>query len=149
MIVWIDGVLGIGKSTTAQNLWQKHLRSNGELLDSDEYFTKLCNADIRLTFCSIFANDNPLFLQRFRSVIEQKVSSSNKDLIVTIALIRQESKKYLFDPLISQNIPTLHFVLTANRDKTPLVNVLKCLQRLVVQHLVGTHLIYLALSVYG
>lgn len=116
MIVWIDGVLGIGKSTTAQNLWQKHLRSNGELLDSDEYFTKLCNADIRLAFCSIFANDNPLFLQRFKSVIEQKVSSTNKDLIVTIALIRQESKKYLFDPLISQNIPTLHFVLTANRD---------------------------------
>lgn len=35
---------------------------------------------------------------------------------MAIALIRQEGKKRLFDPLIGQNIPILHFILTANRD---------------------------------
>lgn len=116
MIIWIDGVLGIGKSTAAQNLWKRHFRSNGEFLDSDEYFIKLSNEDPRLPFESYFANDNPCFLQKFRSIIEQKLSSSNKDLIVAIALIRREGKKSLFDPLAEQNIPILHFVLTASRD---------------------------------
>lgn len=116
MIIWIDGVLGIGKSTTAQNLWARHFRSNGELLDSDECFIKLSNEDPWLPFESFFPNDNPRFLQKFRSVIEQKLSSSNKDLIMAIALIRQEGKKHLFNPLMGQDIPILHFILTANRD---------------------------------
>lgn len=108
--------MGIGKLTTAQNLCERYLCSNGELLDSDEYFIKLSNEDPWLPFESFFPNDNPRFLQKFRSVIEQKLSSSNKDLIMAIALIRQEGKKHLFDPLMGQDIPILHFVLTANRD---------------------------------
>ena len=115
MIIWIDGVLGIGKSTTAQNLWERYFRSTGELLDSDEYFTKLGNEDPWLPFESLLPNDNPRFLQKFRSVIEQKLSDSNKDLLITIALIRQEGKKRLFDTFIGLNIPILHFVLTASR----------------------------------
>ena len=43
MIIWIDGVLGVGKTTIAEIVKEKFLDSEVEILDSDVYFQKALN----------------------------------------------------------------------------------------------------------
>lgn len=118
MIIWLDGVLGIGKTTIAKELFEKHLYNEGVFLDSDVYFEKMCSETPELAFCSMFPSDNISFAKYFRSIIENEMAGSNKDLIVAMALVRQESKAYLLDYLTAQNIPILHIILTAHKDVT-------------------------------
>lgn len=123
MIIWIDGTLGVGKTTVALNIKERNSDNEIEYLDSDFYFREMLKEMMEYAeknHCmpamrGLFPQTNKDFFVYFRKIIEEKSETSNI-LLVSMALIEKQCKEEIFDYLINKNRCILHIILTANKE---------------------------------
>lgn len=115
MIIWINGVRGIGKSTISEAIAEKIKGENVELLHSDEYFRRMLNDDMNLALgTGTHPYDNKYFSDYFRKQIEKSLKQGKK-VIVDMALINLESKENIFDYL-NNKYEGINFILVSSID---------------------------------
>lgn len=110
IIIWLDGTYGVGKSTVAEAI--KENCPQIEILDSDDYWLK----KIPFTGGGFFPQINKGFSIRFKNVIEDRIVSGCKQLLVNMALTDDVCKKWLFDPLQESYKNMFHIILMASDD---------------------------------
>lgn len=123
MIIWIDGTLGIGKTTVALKIKERVPDNEVEYLDSDFYFGEMlrvmvANAEKNHCFpaiCGLSPQTNKDFSAYFRKIIEEKAKGT-KNLIISMALIEMQCKEEIFDYLANRHKNILHIILTASKD---------------------------------
>lgn len=115
MIVWIDGTLGVGKSSVAEELLQSSALLNTVLMDSDEYYLPGLSSG-RYFGGGITPQNNIRFLPDFKGLIEAEASKPNAIVVVTMALTMDECRDNLFLPLSSLFPDSIHIILTADKD---------------------------------
>lgn len=121
MIIWIDGALGIGKTTVAQKVKEGLLDNEIEFLDSDFYFLKMLeemknSAKKENRFPAIrgkYPQINEDFIVYFRNLIKENKSEK---LIISMALTQEKCKEGIFDYLIRTKENLLHIILTAEEE---------------------------------
>lgn len=124
MIIWIDGVLGVGKTTIAEIVKEKFLDSEVEILDSDVYFQKALNKrweDIAqnhrfLEMKGTSPQNDDDFISFFRELIEKKDENKNKKIMVTMALTEMKCKEGIWDYLVNIKKNILHIILYADKE---------------------------------
>ena len=124
MIIWIDGTLGVGKTTISWKIKENFSDSDIEFLDSDYYFEKMIQeimekAALNRAFPSIGGvspQTNKKFFCYFRELIQKKSKNAKRILIVSMALTNSECKKEIFDYLINGKKKILHIILVASRE---------------------------------
>lgn len=115
MIIWLDGVMGVGKTTLSEKIKEK--LDDVEVLDSDYYYNKGNIEGLRYFGGNCFPQDNERFIQDFRELIEAKVNKNcNKIFIITMALTEMECKKGILEYLEKKDVNILHIVLTASKE---------------------------------
>ena len=103
MIIWIDGPYGIGKTNVAVRIYDKLKKEKIELINSDNYYHKIIK-EIAIFGGGTLPQNNKLFLNRFRKIIEEKISDSSKIIIIDMAVTEPECNH--------SNI--FHFILRAS-----------------------------------
>lgn len=122
MIIWLDGVPGVGK-TQITSILKEELSENVEILNSDYYFQKFfyelqvkaSKAGILPAIQGTYPQSNKDFLNKFRELIESKIGEE-KLVLVDMALTRDECKERLFDYFEKKKIPAIHIILEATDD---------------------------------
>jgi len=117
MIIWIDGVRGVGKTKVCEELMNAKINYNFELLNSDQYYINMIkrNAFLALNTGALPQN-NKNFIIEFRNVIKSKIKNEGKNLIIDMALTEKECKDGLIDSLKKDGINILHIILTASKE---------------------------------
>lgn len=116
MIIWLDGVLGVGKTSTALKIIDKLSDDNVEFLDSDLYFSEMIQKNFFSAFGGTQPQTNQNFISYFRKIIEEKTSHSDKPILIAMALTARECKEGLFDYFIRSEKNLLHIILTADKE---------------------------------
>lgn len=125
MIIWIDGVRGVGKTTVALKIEERVPDKEVEHLDSDFYFREMLKVlgeyaeENHCPLSEIIGGTSPqtnkVFSAHFRKIIEEKAKKT-KNLIISMALIKAQCKDEIFDYLVNRDISILHIILTASKD---------------------------------
>ena len=113
MIIWIDGPYGIGKTNVAVRIYDKLKKGKIELINSDNYYHKIIK-EIAIFGGGTLPQNNKLFLNRFRKIIEEKISDSSKIIIIDMAVTEPECKENLFDYFNNNHSNIFHFILRAS-----------------------------------
>lgn len=123
MIIWIDGVYGVGKTTVVTEIKERISDNEVEFLESDTYRVKslkrrVKEAIARNGFPSIgtLPQNDIVFLREFKDLIDEKSKETTKKLIIDMALIMQECKEELLDKLKNEGKKIVHIVLTADEE---------------------------------
>lgn len=114
MIIFIDGVNGIGKSTIAQEVNDKII-DGAIILESDESFQKMIKKNINVAFIGFRPQNNRYFLQKFYDEIIQ-ASKRNEYVIIPMTLGEKECKEELLDKLDYNKYELIHIILYANSE---------------------------------
>lgn len=116
MIIWIDGVNGVGKSHVAAELEELLSEKNAEYVESDLYWKDF----LRNGFPKIFSGYDPYynkyFMEILRKVLEEKIYDYGKLPIVPMSLVDNLCKKELFHYFEEKGIAMLHVILEAKRE---------------------------------
>lgn len=117
MVIWIDGVRGVGKTKVCEGLMKAKINYNFELLNSDQYYINMIkkNAFLALNTGTLPQN-NKNFIIEFRNVIKSKIKNEEKNLIIDMALTEKECKDGLIDSLKKDGINILHIILSASKE---------------------------------
>lgn len=116
MIIWLDGVLGVGKTNTALKIQDKLSDDNVEFLDSDFYYSEMFQKNFFSFFGGTTPQTNQNFISYFRKIIEEKISNTNKSILIAMALTTKECKEGLIDYFIRNEKTLLHIILTADKE---------------------------------
>lgn len=109
MIVWINGTYGVGKTSVAQKLCEKH--PNFVIVESDECFNDFLT---RNTYGAIFGGTLPQNKVEFIEYFRQRIDDNNNDIVVVMALTTDESRTMLYEYFTGLGKEMLHFILEAN-----------------------------------
>ena len=116
MIIWLDGVLGVGKTNTALKIKDKLSDDNIEFLDSDFYYLEMIQKNFLSAFGGTKPQTNQNFISYFRKIIEEKASHTDKPILIAMALTARECKEGLLDYFIRSKKNLLHIILTADKE---------------------------------
>lgn len=124
MIIWIDGTYGVGKTAVAMKIKESFSDDNIELLESDFYsgeslkhLVEEAKANNRFPHIGgTLPQNNMRFINEFRELIEEKSKSTDKNIIVDMALTMKECKDELFDRLKNDGKNIVHIILTADEE---------------------------------
>lgn len=121
MLIFLDGVYGVGKTSVISKLREKYSDNEMEVLESDKYYVKMLGSDLFFEKSLFHPNgigklpqNCSLFLEEFRKIILEKSKDENRMVIVDMALTMERCKKMLIDELT--NIKFLHVILTADYE---------------------------------
>lgn len=112
MIIWIDGVLGVGKTSAAEALLEKLPLQDTIHLDSDRSYQ---NGGWKYSGGGSFPQNNESFLSDFKFQIEE-CAKENEIVIVTMAITMDECRDYLFRQLQSTTSKLIHIILFASKQ---------------------------------
>lgn len=114
MIIWIDGVYGVGKTTIAYSLKEK--LEDSIVAEADEYWLDFVKHIIENTpkgripaFGGLMPQNNIEFIKSFRKNIEEKHEAN--DVIVDMALSTSLCKESLIDYFHEKKMLMFHFIL--------------------------------------
>lgn len=113
MIIWIDGVNGVGKSHVAAELGELLSNKNAEYVESDFYWMNLIQNDCEKALAGFEPYYNEFCLDMIRTAIEEKI---NKIPIVSMSLVDKKCQEKLLDYFKKKGIPMLHIILEAKKD---------------------------------
>ena len=124
MIIWINGAYGVGKSTIASKVMEYFSDSEAVLLEADEYsernFRQLMDeAKIKRIFFPQIGGvpqHDMKFIDGFKEIIEEKAQNRSKKIMVDMALVSNECKDGLFEPLADTYKDILHIILVAAEE---------------------------------
>lgn len=123
MLVWIDGTYGVGKTAVIKQLKEIIPCSEIEILESDIYIQEMLTEIVEEAkktnsfpaFSGTLPQTDTKFIERFRRIIQEKLTL-NKIVIVDMTLTHDESKKGLYEFFLTENVRTLHIILTASEE---------------------------------
>ena len=115
MIVWIDGVNGVGKSHVAAELAEVFLDRKAEYVESDLYWMKFIKEDYVKALSGFNPYNNKFYLVELRNVLEE-MHNLGKMPIVPISLVSKLCEIELIDYFINKSIPMIHIILEASRE---------------------------------
>lgn len=116
MIIWIDGVNGVGKSHVAKKLAKFLADRNAEYVESDQYWTEFLQNDQNNIFAGFAPYYNQNFLGILRKVLEEKVYDGGKMPIVSVSLVDKLCERELLNYFEKKNISMLHIILEAKKE---------------------------------
>mgnify|MGYP003312884479 CR=1 FL=1 len=118
MIIWINGVRGIGKSTISEEIAKKIKGENVELLHSDEYYRRMLSDDMNLALgTGTHPYDNKYFSDYFRKQIEKSLKQGKKVIVdMTLINYRDGFNKYQLDILKELKNKGIIFSLVTGRS---------------------------------
>ncbi len=117
MIIWIDGVNGVGKSHVASKLAEKLVNYNAEYVESDVYWLKLIQSNFFVAFSGFRPSCNSYFLKKLRNIIEEINGYGNMP-IVSILLVEKLCEEELIGYFKEKNIFMLHIIILEAKAET-------------------------------
>lgn len=116
MIVWIDGVNGVGKSHIAEKLAKLLTNKNAEYVESDLYWMDFIQNDFPKALSGFEPYCNKYFLGKLREVLEEKLNNFGKMPIVSVSLADKLCQKELLNYFEDKKISMLHIILEAEKE---------------------------------
>lgn len=116
MIIWIDGVNGVGKSHVAAELGELLSNRNAEYVESDLYWMELIQNNYGKALAGFEPYSNKYCLDMVRTAIEEKIQNFNKIPIVSMSLVDKRCQRDLLDYFKKKGIPMLHIILEAKKE---------------------------------
>lgn len=111
MLIWLDGVYGVGKTSVAEKVLEKLSEDTITILDADLYWQEgFCLSRFTAPQCDIE------FIPFFYRIIKEQLEHKNKSIIVVMALTERECKEGLLEKLQDEGIEVTHIILTANSE---------------------------------
>lgn len=121
MIVWINGVTGVGKSHVAKELAKQLSDKNVEYLESDLYWIEFLKSnssqnDIIKAYSGFYPYYNKYFLSMFRNVLEKNMKDLGKMPIVSMSLVTELCERGLLDYFKNKKNDMFHIILEAQEE---------------------------------
>lgn len=117
MIIWIDGVNGVGKSHIASELEKKLPFKNVEHVDSDIYWIEYLKKNrLQAIQTGFNSYNNKSYLCELRTMLEN-MCEEEKIPIVSMSLVTDECGKELLKYFCLKNILEIHIILKAETDE--------------------------------
>lgn len=111
MLIWLDGVYGVGKTSVAEKIVEKLSKDAVIVLDADLYWQKNFNLS-RFTAPQCDTDFIPFFYQ----IIKKHLNHNEKSIIVVMALTECECKQGLLEKLQGEGVEITHIILTATKE---------------------------------
>lgn len=120
MIIWVDGVNGVGKSHIAAELSERLVDKNAEYVESDLYWKDFSGNEKNYLMCifghqGFSANSNQYFLGTLRKTLEE-MHDSGKLPIVSMSLVNKLCESELLNYFEKKGISMLHIILKAKAE---------------------------------
>ena len=124
MIIWINGAYGVGKSTIVSKVMEYFSDNEAVLLEADEYSERnfkqlLDEAKIESIFFPQIGGlpqHDMKFINGFNKIIEEKAQIKSKKIMIDMALVSNECKDGLFEPLADTYKDILHIIIVATEE---------------------------------
>jgi shikimate kinase len=116
MIIWIDGVNGIGKSHVSKKISELLTDKNCEYVDSDSYWLQFCQQESDRFFAGFMPYLNSNFIRFLRNELDKKLSEDGKMLVVSMTLAGGLCKTELMEYYDRKNVILLHVILEAEME---------------------------------
>lgn len=116
MIIWIDGVNGVGKSHVAAELAECLADMNAEYVESDLYWKDFIQNDFMKALTGFNPYCNKYFLDILRKKLEEKIHDLGKMPIVSMSLVDKLCEKELLEYFDKEKVSMLHIILEAKKD---------------------------------
>lgn len=117
MIIWLDGVNGVGKSHVAAELEELLSEKNAEYVESDIYWEGLIQENFtKILFSGFNPYCNQYFMELLRKVLEEKINDYGKIPIVPMSLVDKLCEKELFHYFEEKGIDMVHVILEAKKE---------------------------------
>lgn len=115
MIIWIDGVNGVGKSSVAASLEEKLNDKNAEYIESDLYWLDTLKTNFYMFIFGTEPSSNKFFLKKLKTTIEEKMDIDGKLPIVSFSLVNTLCESELINYFIEKDCPMIHIILEASK----------------------------------
>lgn len=115
MIIWIDGVNGVGKSHVAAELEELLSEKNAEYVESDLYWQEFLKNNTIKALSGFDPYCNKYFMETLRTALEEKMYDYDKLPIVPMSLVGKICEKELLHYFEEKKIVMLHVILEAKR----------------------------------
>lgn len=115
MIIWIDGVNGVGKSSVAASLEEKLNDKNAEYIESDLYWLDMIKTNFVKALSGFEPSGNKFFLETLKTTIEEKMDVDGKLPIVSFSLVNPLCESELINYFIEKDCPMVHIILEASK----------------------------------
>ena len=116
MIIWIDGVNGVGKSHVAAELGKLLSEKNAEYVESDLYWEDLLRNNFTKALSGFNPYCNQYFMELLKEVLEEKMNDYGKIPIVPMSLVDKLCEKELFHYFEEKGIDMVHVILEAKKE---------------------------------
>lgn len=115
MIIWIDGVNGVGKSSVSASLEEQLNDRNAEYIESDLYWLDMLKTKFYMAFLGMEPSNHKYFLKILKKIIEEKMDVHDKLPIVSFALVNPLCESELINYFKEKNSPMVHIILEASK----------------------------------
>ncbi len=116
MIIWIDGVNGVGKSHVAAELEELLFEKNAEYVESDLYWEDFLRNNVSKALSGFNPYCNQYFMEILRKVLEEKMNDYGKISIVPMSLVDKLCDKELFHYFEEKGTAMVHVILEAKKE---------------------------------
>ena len=116
MIIWIDGVNGVGKSHVAAELEELLSEKNAEYGESDLYWEDILRNNFTKALSGFNPYCNQYFMETLRKVLEEKMNDYGKVPIVPMSLVDKLCEQELFHYFEEKGTVMVHVILEAKKE---------------------------------
>ena len=118
MIIWIDGVKGVGKTGTIEKIDDKLEDYQFQYISSDDLWNDFVKYCCRISpFCDINTpQNNKVFLEKLIKTIKAADCMTVKLVFVDMALTTYECREVLLKSVQDRGINIKHIILTADEE---------------------------------